>query len=171
MFVIGTTQKLMKEIGKDVSVYNGDIDNGLYHWHMNMFKLGRYKCITFINDVTLYNCTVIGVIKKDLNNISDLIRDTLKENLLAEGFGGDIVDAYLKQADEIIFTKTSSRSVLGSMTELIKYTEAFYYRGGKEIIENDPLLLNNRNNRMVFMNIKGYSVNQMKDKLVEEFLE
>ncbi|MBM7692779.1 hypothetical protein JOC77_002210 [Peribacillus deserti] len=47
MFVIGTTQKLMKEIGGEVSVYNGGIDKGFFRWHMNMFKLGRYKCILF----------------------------------------------------------------------------------------------------------------------------
>lgn len=32
-----------------------ELEKSLNTWHMNMFKVGRYKCVVVMNDLTLYN--------------------------------------------------------------------------------------------------------------------
>ncbi|MFL6556094.1 MAG: DUF6933 domain-containing protein, partial [Bacillus sp. (in: firmicutes)] len=65
MFIIGATQKVLKEL-KIAATPDVKISKSLNEWHLNLFKIGRYQCLILINDLTLYSVVIPGVKKKDL---------------------------------------------------------------------------------------------------------
>src|SRR3954465_8637217 len=105
MFIIGATQKVLKEM-QIVATTGVQVTKSLNEWHLNLFKIGRYQCLILINDLTLFSVVIPGAKKKNLANMGELLTRHLAENLRAEGIDSVLIEKFVEQGDEIIFTKT-----------------------------------------------------------------
>jgi hypothetical protein len=165
MFIIGATQKVLKEL--QVAATNDvKVSKSLNEWHLNLFKIGRYQCLILINDLTLYSVVIPGVKKKDLANIDGLLIRHLAENLLNEGIDPVLIEKFLKQGNEFLFTKTHNRSVVGVIVELVKFIQ-FQYPTGKDIMGVVPVDVNKFNNGIIYSPIKYGEPN----KLMKEHIQ
>lgn len=125
MQLIGCTKKLQKEMGlgvKDLLTVE-PADSGLGPWTANLIFINRRKCIHFVNDKTLFNFLVPDVLKKHIRELDNMFRNWFSCTLADEGFNEKQIDKILQEYKEIGYSKTRSRSVLGSMNEL-----AFMYK-------------------------------------------
>lgn len=94
MFLVGATQKVLKNIDIKAVNFKEGVEEGFYRWHVNSFKVGRYTCLTMINDLTLYSVTIVGVKKKDFLNFKELLVQHVRESLLAEEINPELIDPY-----------------------------------------------------------------------------
>lgn len=164
MFIIGATQKVLKEL-QIAATGDVKISKSLNEWHLNLFKIGRYQCLILINDLTLYSVVIPGVKKKDLVNISELLTQHLSENLLFEGIDSVLIEKFLGQGNEIVFTKTYNRSVVGVLIEIVKFIQV-EYPTGKDIMAADPVELNKINNGYIYSpNNYGQPDKMMKEQI------
>jgi hypothetical protein len=148
MFIIGATQKVLKEL-QIAATAEVKISKSLNEWHLNLFKIGRYQCLILINDLTLYSVVIPGVKKKDLANIDAILIHHLAENLLAEGIDPALIEKFLQQGNQIVFTKTHNRSVVGVIIEIVKFIQ-MRYPTGKDIMAEIPVELNKINNGFIY---------------------
>lgn len=116
MITLQCTQKLLKEVrlGPQEAVIP-TIPLGC--WHANLLHIDRRKCVLFTNDQTRYSFLVPGLRKPDFQRLDEVFRQGLFKCLLAENIEQEQIEKVLDEIREITFTKTSSRSVLGSMND------------------------------------------------------
>ena len=132
MQILQCTAKLRKEMG----LKKGDLTNLIAEtellgaWHANLIYANRRKAVLFVNDITLINFIVLNLKREDIKNLSDLFRETLFHFLIAEGFSEKIVETVMKEYVPIKYTKTNSKSVLGSMNDYA-YQYKYYIRYGE----------------------------------------
>jgi hypothetical protein len=146
MIAIQCTQKLLKEAGQE---YQGAIipTVPLGCWHANLLILDRRKCVLFANDQTRYSFLVPGLKKPDFKLLAEVFRQNLFRNLMRDGFSQEGIEKVLDEIREVAFTRTSSRSVLGTMNDManiIKWT--VQDEGG--LLNVDVAELNSKLNRM-----------------------
>jgi len=163
MFRIGITKKLQDELNKEIESFSGEMD-AINMWMGNVFKVSRYKCVIFINVETRYSVVLFRLRKKDFENIHVLFREQLISNLKDDGLKETVINQYVKSTENIVYTNTFSRSILGSIKECIYFAETIFAEIG---IENpDMSYLNHFLNTMIHMPLgPHYPVNLMKDKL------
>ena len=125
MQIIKCTAKLRKEMGlKNSSLTEVFPAAGLLGaWHANLIYVNRKKCVLFVNDKTLYNFVVINLSRAKIKELDSIFIQYLFLNLFQEGFSEALVKQLTQEYDTIQFTKTDSKSVLGSMNDL-----AFHYK-------------------------------------------
>ncbi len=125
MQLIRCTKNLQKEMGLKPS----DLCAGeprfsyLGPWHANLIHIDRRKCVLFVNDKTLFNFIAPDVSRPVIRGLDRLFMSYLSCVLADEGFIEADRARILSEYDEIGFSSTSSKSVLGSMNEL-----AFHYK-------------------------------------------
>lgn len=162
MFIIGATQKVLKELQVQVKC-EVELSKDLNGWHMNLFKIGRYQCLILVNDLTLYSLVIPGVTRKELANIGELLTHHLAENLRSEGFDAIIIEKFLEQGSKIVFTKTHNRSVVGAMVEMVKMMQHIYPTGN-DIMAKNPIDLNKFNNGLIYSPINyAQPINLFRD--------
>lgn len=146
MFVIGTTQKLKKEI--DQQLMNAEDYREvpeIYKWHANIFMINGRKCLLLMNDATGLNLTLLGVDEPQFDNIGNVIRGSLQQLFTILGIDEEISDQMLNASEEIVYTKTKSRKVLGLMNEVRYAIEA--RAEGLDYESIDAVEINQSNNR------------------------
>ncbi|MED1202208.1 DUF6933 domain-containing protein [Heyndrickxia acidicola] len=131
---------------------------------MNLFKIGRYKCVAAIHDTTLYNMVIIGVKKPDFLQFNSLIRENLRINMISQGFTEKQVQRILSISEEMKYTKTHNRRALGCLKDVIQ-TVQFLYPGEKEIMNADIMEMNLDNNHIPFSKLKHYPIKVMNEYL------
>ena len=164
MFLVGATQKVLKNLDIKAVPFKEGMEEGMDRWHVNSFKIGRYTCLTMINDLTLYCVTIVGVKKKDFLNLKELLVEHLRESLIAEEINPELIDAYLKKGKEMIITTTNNRSTLGYLKEVILSMQ-YDYPLGRDIVAADINEINHYNNRFVHLRSPGYPIKLMKEHL------
>ncbi|MHB1463831.1 MAG: DUF6933 domain-containing protein [Thermoleophilia bacterium] len=125
MQLIGCTKKLQKEMGlgvKDLVTLEPE-NSGLGPWTTNLIFINRRKCILFVNDKTLFNFLVPDMLRQHIRELDKMFRDWFSCTLAGEGFTPAQTDKILEEYESIGYSKTRSRSVLGSMNDL-----AFMYK-------------------------------------------
>ena len=117
MIAIQCTQKILKEIGQE---YTGPIipTVPLGDWHANLLLLDRRKCVLFTNDLTRYSFLVAGLKKPHFKMLDEIFRQNLFKCLLRDGFRQEAIEKVLDEIREVVFTRTSDRSVLGTMNDM-----------------------------------------------------
>ncbi|APG26372.1 hypothetical protein A7E75_13745 [Syntrophotalea acetylenica] len=146
MIAIQCTQKILKEVGQE---FQGAIipTVPLGCWHANLLILDRRKCVLFTNDKTRYSFLVPGLKKPDFKMLDEIFRQGLFRNLIRDGFSQEAIEKVLDEIREVVFTRTSSRSVLGTMNDManiIKWT--VLDEGG--MLNVDVVEMNSKLNRM-----------------------
>lgn len=164
MFMIGTTQKLQKELNLNLLSIEDNISDSCEVWHMNLFKIGRYKCIAAIHDVTLYNMVIIGVKKRDFLQNDSIIRENLRINMASQGFAENKVKRFLSFSEVMKYTKTHNRSTVGCLKEVID-TVQYLYPAEKELLNANVAEINLDNNHVPFLKLKQFPIKMMNDYL------
>lgn len=146
MITIQCTQKLLKELrlapkGAVIST------TPLGCWHANLLHIDRRKCVLFTNDKTRYSFLVPGLRKPDFQMLDEVFRQRLFKCLLAEDIGQEAIEKVLNEVREISFTKTHSRSVLGSMNDIVFHLEHWIHAEGG-LLNADISDLNMKINRI-----------------------
>lgn len=146
MSLIRCTKKLLAELPSTVEgeAFKATI---LGDWHANLLRIERRKCVLFTNDETLFSVFVPMLKKTHFQNLSTVFLDYLIETLLLEGFDGIIEKVKSDYANNIVYSKTNNRSVMGSMNDIARFLPFLIERqGGIESAE--PLEINRTLNRM-----------------------
>lgn len=125
MQLIRCTQKLIKEMGlkkSELSVTEPKFSY-LGSWHANLLHIDGKKCVLFVNDKTLFNFIVPNVKRHEIKNLSSIFKEHLIYALSSEDVTTKTKEEIIKEYNEINYSKTNSKKVLGSMNDL-----AFHYK-------------------------------------------
>jgi hypothetical protein len=167
MRIIHCTRKLLKEL--DVPIVEPDKiplpTKGLGNWYANLLRIDRKKCLMFTNEKSLYTFLVPKVLKANLKDIEQEFLINLSCNLQTEGFGLEVINRVMHEYQEIGFSKTSNRQVLGSMNQLAFEYEVLIEQ--KEGLGNIRILeLNKHINRTIMGALKyKYPIEELKNLL------
>lgn len=167
MIQLRLTEKLRKQLGIKASSLCESIEesNGLGHWTLNLFPVGKRKAVIFVNDKTLYSFILYGLRKNNSNDFNELFLKGLVQLLANDEFTGKEIDLLLSEYNEIEYTKTNSKQVLGNINDLILHYQFFVNdAGGLECANLGEIV--HRLNRMPQRNIGwGYSVDAVRELL------
>ena len=148
MRLIHCTQILLKELKVTDPVPAPDIfpAKGLGNWYANLLRINRRKCILFTNEKTMYTFLIPNMKKDNIMELPLEFTTYLIENLQYEGFSHDVINVVRDEYSEITYAKTKSRSILGSMNELVVHLK--YYIQPDSKLENVSILeLNQKINK------------------------
>lgn len=163
MLTLQCTNKLLKELKTDLSPIK-DTDP-VTLWHANLLTLDRRKCVLFTNDKTRYSFLVPGLKKPNFQILGEVFLDNLFRSMLNDGIPHKGIEKVLSGCRKCAFTKSSSKSVLGTMNDLaniIKWT--VYDDGGLATTDISEMM--NRLNRMPMKPLDyGFSVDAFKEML------
>lgn len=125
MQLIRCTKKLQKEMGLKKSDLSGSEPklSFLGPWHANLIYIDRRKCILLVNDKTLFNFIIPDVSRAQIQKLDELFKGYFECVLPEEGFGKIDKERIMTEYQEIEYSNTNSKSVLGSMNDL-----AFHYK-------------------------------------------
>ncbi len=115
-------------------------------WYVNSARFFRRDFVLFVNDPTLYS---IPIYIQDKEQRKDIVREFKKNlyyGLVADGISEYQVKEKLAEYEPLIYTKTSNRSILGHMNDLMQnmysYIEREIHRTGDVVsmLSIQPLL-------------------------------
>ncbi|SDP58680.1 hypothetical protein SAMN05421677_12332 [Halobacillus aidingensis] len=154
MFVIGATKKLQNEIDQPIeNVEEYQNVPEIYQWHANVVTINRRKCLLLMNNATGLNLTLFGLRKQQFQHLDSVIKGSLKQLFQLLGVEKKVADQMLDAADEIVYTKTKSRKVLGMLNEIKFFSEDM--AAGKAYEDIDAAEINQFNNKeLVFSNLE-----------------
>lgn len=98
----------------------------------------------------------------------ELVREGIKENLLADQFDQNIVENYLSHCDTVSFASTSERSIISQINDMILLTKHSWNYDDLTCDDIDLYEQNRRNNKFVMLTLpEAYSVDSMRNALEE----
>lgn len=160
MAILRCTAKLLSELklqSKDVLQTSDDLNS----WHANLFRIVRRKCVIFTHDKTLYSFLALGLTKPDFQNFKEVFRQGLFKSLIANEIPQKQLELFLSINHDIEFGKTTSRSVLGSMNDLI-FQLKYRISADGGILNTDINKANQYINHIVMGAIGGiYSIDEL----------
>jgi hypothetical protein len=163
MLTLQCTQKLLKELDVEVSPIKDTDPIAL--WHANLLILDRRKCVLFTNDKTRYTFLVPGLRKPDFKHLGELFMDSLFRCMLNDGIPQKGVEKVLNTCSRYCFTKSSDRSVLGTMNDMASIVKWFVSDEGG-LVNADISEIMMKVNRMPLKPLDyGYSVEAFKEML------
>ncbi|WP_173918417.1 hypothetical protein [Halobacillus sp. Marseille-Q1614] len=124
MITIGLTQKLAKQLNielKDPEEYK-EIPE-IKKWHANLITVNRRKCLIIMNNETGINLSLFGLRKQQFDNLENVFKGSLKQLLQLVKVEEDIIKEMLQATDQIVYTTTDNRRILGMMNEVKKVVE------------------------------------------------
>jgi len=159
------TQKVQKAAGlkpSDLSEISGD-EIAMGSWTVNLFNQDRKKVLIFVNDKTLYSFILTGVRKEHYKNFRESFLLGLHQLLEIDEFSKQQIKYLLSGLNEITYTKTGSKQVLGNMNDLVwHYQYSISSAGGLAYADIGEIIY--RLNRMPQKNIGwSYSIDAVKE--------
>lgn len=159
------TQKVQKAAGlkaSELSEIDGE-ETGLGSWTVNLFNQDRRKVIVFVNDKTLYSFILFGVRKDHYKKLPEIFCRGLHQLLSVDGFNEREIGYLMSGLDNITYSKTNSKKVLGNMNDLIwLYRFLISEHGGLEQADIGAII--HQLNRMPQRNIKWtYSIEAVSE--------
>ncbi|KQO14772.1 hypothetical protein ASF12_29230 [Paenibacillus sp. Leaf72] len=109
-----------------------------------------------MNNETRYNFVLDGLKKQDFKRFHELVIESIAENLLADKADKQVIERYLQSANSFLFTKTSDRSIISQMNEMIqviKYMQQDFLDAGGEIDAQGLYNLNRFLNKFVMLKL------------------
>ena len=111
---IHCTQKLLAEIPDRLIDPSASGES----WHANVLRFDRRKCVLFTHDPTLYSVFVPGLKKPDFERLDEVFGQRLFKALMWDEFAQTQIERMLEDCRMVRFTRSSNRSVLGSMNDM-----------------------------------------------------
>lgn len=147
-----------------------DIYNKLFSWNGKVMKVGRRNLVYLMNDASKLSVILYGMTGKEFKHFEDHVKEGIREVLKDCDVAEDIIDGYLKEAGEGIFTSSGTRKQLGVLNNSAleaEYMFDLYYREG--LIQRD---LCAQHNQMIVKHDDGDYVtpkNTIKTLLEEHY--
>lgn len=135
-------------------------------WYANVINLGGINFMLFVNDPTLYVVPICILDTQIKLSVDEIFKEMLFIALVADGVSEKTALSRIDDLDPTIFTKTTSRSMLGSMNDMI-YNLHFYIKRDIEVSGVIDLLdIQQRLNRIPQRKIGWkYAVEAMRENL------
>jgi len=116
--IIQATKKLQDFLSiKENEVPMGK--NAMDLWHGNIFMIGRRKCLLLTHNESYYSVLIYGVTKKQMKDLSTVVKKFLQELLRIDGFTLKQIVKMSESVESIEYAKTSDKKVLGVMNDMI----------------------------------------------------
>ena len=167
MLQIRCTKKVLDAIGIKQKGLGSikEADSLLGNWYANLFSADRRKIIIFMNEKTLFSFVLVGIKKDNIKKIVEMFYRGLEQVLTLEGIDAAKIEKALAEYEDVGFTKTESRSLLGNMKQLVDYyTHFIYYDYGLKHCDITDIM--HRINRMPQKNIEWkYSIEALSELL------
>jgi hypothetical protein len=163
MITISCTKKLF-DSSSFIEEQNNELEDELYKWHANVFRMAKKNNLIIMNNKTRYCFILFGIRKEHYRNFKEIFLNALIENLKADGISEPLINNYISNANSIKFIKTYDRSVLGSMTDMVKMTE-FMIEDYLPIQEMNIIELNKINNNTPLVKLKKFPNQYMREAL------
>lgn len=110
-------------------------------WYIHVFQLGRRKALIFMNERTLLSFILIGARKDNTKNLYGVFLNGLSQYLKTIGVRQEKIDRIVIGYSECCFTKTTSRSTLGNLNDLVSLYQWFIWNdGGIENCDLDKII-------------------------------
>ena len=93
-------------------------------WHANLLRIDRHQCVLLTHDTTLYSVFIPGMKKPEFERLDEVIGQRLFKALVWDEFPSTQIETMLEALRMVRCTRTSNRSVLGSMNDLRFQIEA-----------------------------------------------
>jgi hypothetical protein len=167
MPLLHCTQNLLKKLKIHPSEWvEQSPEARLGNWYANILRLDRKQCVIFVNEKTLFSFLAVSVSLK-LSLIQETFIHRLNFALIDEGFPPEQVLDLCREYQNLSFTRTKSKSILGSMNDLSKLYEMYLgYEGGIE--HCDLSEMTKTLNRTPQRNLEGrYSITEVQKILNE----
>ena len=114
--IIQATKKLQAFLGiKENEVPMGK--NAMDLWYGNIFMIGRRKCLLLTHNESYYSVFIYGVTKKQMKDLSTVVKKFLQELLRIDGFTLKQIVKMSESVESIEYAKTSDKKVLGGGNE------------------------------------------------------
>ena len=159
--LIHCTQKLLAEIPDrfiDASASGAS-------WHANLLRFERRKCVLFTHDETLYSVFVPGLRKPEFERLDKVFGQRLFKALVWDEFAQTQIERMLEACRVIRFTRSSNRSVLGSMNDM-RFEIGAYLEHDGGLTSVDLARLHHELNRTPFSAIGyRYAVERLQEYL------
>ena len=152
------TKKLYEKM--KIKPEEGVNQDPFFSWHANLLKIrGLANLVVLTNDNSGYALVLTGLKQKHFKNLDQYILQALKETLKAESIKSAVVDQYLEQAGEIVFTKTKNRSLI---TRMNKACEEVY-------LLFDTININNIVQSETARRISRFLITKIKNHYIEPY--
>ena len=128
------TKKLSDKLKVDIveidTTEYSDIDN----YHCNLIKFGRDNCVLITNDKTLFSFFIYGLKSHDFKDFKESISQPIFKILMELGFSQSQFEKVLLSLENIQYSKTSNRSAISSMNDMVNQIDGYLY-GGDNLYE------------------------------------
>jgi len=168
MKIIRCTKKLLKEVGGVIPDLDIRPSFWLESWHANLVVIDRCKCLLVTNDESLYTLFIPGLKKADFKHLKIIINEHLFKSMVYDGLSQSSIEKVLSVGDDLVFTTTNSRSVIGVMNDMkLILEQKVYGNGGMKYC--NPFELQHSINRMPIGPLKyEFSLEVFKKKLMDQ---
>ena len=167
MIVLRGTQKLLKEVRLRKEKLGDPGEGFMGSWFVNIFRLERRKSVLITNDRTLYSVLLWGLRRPDFDDLGSRFVAGLASNLKRDGFDTGFIASIGMTCHPIKWAVTNSRSVLGSMNDMISCSK---YMVGlqRQATEREVAYLNCELNRTPMSALKHIvAMDEMRIALME----
>jgi len=167
MIQLRCTTKVQKQLRlkpKDLSEISQP-QTTLGNWYVNITTIDRRKFFVFMNEKTLLSFIIFGITKANAKKIHSVFVNGLAHYLQIEGFDDQTIGRIINEYQQMEYTKTHSKQLLGNMNNLIQtYAHYIYCAGGLEYCDLTDII--QRINHMPQRNINWkYSIDLTKELL------
>ncbi len=137
---IHVTKKMaekLKNSGFEMSSSADKNPGSLGEWHANITTVQRRQCLVFTHDQTRFSLALLGVTQKELKALTFWFSDMLGNTMLKLGYPAELMERAVGLVDELSFDTVCSRSVQGTLKNMMLDLEAFTW-DGSDIMELGP---------------------------------
>lgn len=105
--------------------------SALGSWYVHLFTVDRRRTLIFMNETTLMSFISYGIKKSHCSNLDIVFRRGLEQLLRMENVRENKIQEVVATYAELSFARTDSRSVLGTLNDLVgAYRHSILYDGG-----------------------------------------
>ena len=126
MVVLRCTQKLLSRLKRPALEPPGVSSTRLGDWYGNELRLGRQQFLLFVSGRTRL---AVIVPARDARRLSAVLPAAVCDRLAALGLSSARIDQEREQMSEVVFARTDSRSVLGTMNDYAFMAKEMHARG------------------------------------------
>lgn len=103
-----------------------DISNPLFAWHVKVLKVKRRNLVCLVNDASKLSMVLYGMTAKEYKKFDDHVQREMPQVLKDCGVPSPIIEAYLEETGEGIFTSSGSRKQLGILNNVATEAELLF---------------------------------------------
>ncbi|MGD7043215.1 plasmid pRiA4b ORF-3 family protein [Jeotgalibacillus proteolyticus] len=120
---IQCTKKLLTEL--KVQPAEAAEEDPLFSWHANLMMVNRRKTLVLMNDRNRYGIVLHGLKAKDFKRLNELIPEAIERAYREEGVEEEVIQTYLSQVGEVLFTKTKDRTFVARLNKTCELVSIF----------------------------------------------